>query len=212
MKEFIAFAVASIAAFGVYADQGRIYWGGEFGISKLEDNTGNLTSSLVNTLGGSASATQDSTISAFKILGGYRFTENLDLELGYFQSGSANLSFSGVTSGSVSYTGNGNLKWSGFEYAANLRPSVASGWNDLYFRVGGHSSKLEVDVSVTASGYSAYSNNSYSGTGSLYGFGYDQRIGEMMKIRYSVVKYSKVGGESDSGGSVYSVGLIKNFD
>ena len=208
----IAIALASIASFSAYADQGKTYWGGEFGISKLDDQTGSITSGLVSAVGGAATATQDSNISTFKILGGYRYTENLDLEVAYFQSGTANLNFNGVSRGAVAYTGNASLKFSGFEYAANVRPSVASGWNDLYFRVGGHSSKLESNVSINANAVSASSGKSYSGTGTLYGVGYDQKFNETTKVRYSVVKYSKMGGESDSGGTVYSIGFVKNFE
>jgi hypothetical protein len=167
---------------------------------------------LVSAVGGAATATQDSTVSTFKILAGYRYTENLDLEAAYFQSGTASLNFNGVSRGAVAYTGSSSLKFSGFEYAANVRPSVASGWNDLYFRVGGHSSKLDTNVSINANAVSASSNTSYSGTGTLYGVGYDQKINETTKVRYSAVKYSKVGGESDSGGTVYSIGFVKDFE
>ena len=99
----IAIALASIASFSAYADQGKTYWGGEFGISKLDDQTGSITSGLVSAVGGAATATQDSNISTFKILGGYRYTENLDLEVAYFQSGTANLNFNGVSRGAVAY-------------------------------------------------------------------------------------------------------------
>ncbi len=208
----IAIALASIATFGAHADQGKTYWGGEFGISKLDDATGTLTSALVSSVGGAATATQDSTVSTFKILAGYRYTENLDLEPAYFQSGTANLNFNGVSSGAVAYTGNANMKFSGFEYAANVRPSITSGWNDLYLRLGGHSSKMDTSVSVTANAVTGASGKSYSGSGTLYGVDYDQKFNETTKVRYSIVKYSKVGGESDTGGTVYSIGFVKNFE
>lgn len=211
MKKIIAIAVASFAVLSAHAEEGKMYWGGEFGISKLDDSTGTLTSSLVSSVGGAATATQDSTVSTFKILGGYRYTENLDLEAAYFQSNTANLNFNGVSRGSVAYTGNANMKFSGFEYAANVRPSIASGWNDLYFRLGGHSSKMDTSVSITANAVTGASGKSYSGSGTLYGAGYDQKFNETTKIRYSVVKYSKVGGESSTGGTVYSIGFVKDF-
>jgi hypothetical protein len=205
----VLIALAVLATFSAHADQSKTYFGGEFGVSKVDDATGNLTSSLVSAVGGAATATQDSTVSTFKLVGGYRYTENVDLELAYFQSSTINLNFNGVARNSVAYTGNANMKFSGFEYAANLRPSVASGWNDLYFRVGGHSSK--VDYGLTVTGNSTISTSqSYSGTGTLYGLGYDQRIDGTTKVRYSAIKYTKVGGE-DVGGTVYSIGIVKDF-
>ncbi len=71
---------------------------------------------------------------------------------------------------------------------------------------------LNADMSIDANAVSASANKSYSGTGTLYGVGYDQKFNETTKIRYAAVKYSKVGGESDSGGTIYSIGLVKNFE
>jgi hypothetical protein len=211
MKKIIAIAAASLLALNASADQSKTYIGGEFGISKVDDATGSATGGLVNAVGGAATATQDSTVSTFKILGGYRHSENVDFELGYFQSSTINLNFNGVARNSVAYTGTETMKFSGIEYATNLHPSVASGWNDLYFRIGGHSSKVETSVSVTANRVSAGSGKSYSGSGTLYGIGYDQKIDATLKVRYAAVKYAKVGGESDAGGTVYSIGLVKDF-
>jgi hypothetical protein len=209
MKKVFAIATATLIAFGANAQQSKTYLGGEFGVSKVDNVTGDLTSNLVNAVGGAATATQDSTVSTFKFLGGFRYTENVDLELAYFQSSTTNLNFNGVARNSVAYTGNANMKFSGFEYATNLRPSITSGWNDLYFRVGGHSSKVEYGLSVTGNSTVATSQ-SKSGSGTLYGIGYDQAINDTTKARYSVIKYTKVGGE-DVGGTVYSIGIVKNF-
>jgi len=71
---------------------------------------------------------------------------------------------------------------------------------------------LNADMSIYANAVSASANKSYSGTGTLYGVGYDQKFNETTKIRYAAVKYSKVGGESDSGGTIYSIGLVNNFE
>ena len=193
------------------AEQSKMYWGGEVGISHLDDQTGTISTGLVNAVGGSASTSQDKNVTTFKVVGGYRYTENLDLEVGYFQSATARMNFNGVSSGAVAYTGNANLNFSGVEYAANVRPSVSSGWNELYFRIGGHTSRLETDISINANAVTASANKTYSGSGTLYGLGYDQKFNETTKIRYSAVKYSRVGGESDSGGSVFSIGVVKNF-
>jgi hypothetical protein len=211
MKKIIVVALAGIAAFSVQAEQSKMYWGGEVGISHLDDQTGTISTGLVNAVGGSASTSQDKNVTTFKVVGGYRYTENLDLEVGYFQSATARMNFNGVSSGAVAYTGNANLNFSGVEYAANVRPSVSSGWNELYFRIGGHTSRLETDISINANAVTASANKTYSGSGTLYGLGYDQKFNETTKIRYSAVKYSRVGGESDSGGSVFSIGVVKNF-
>jgi hypothetical protein len=213
MKKTIVLALATFASLGLHAEQGKTYWGVEFGAANLENHSKQLETRLVSTLNVPASVTNDSNVPTIKFFAGYHYSENLDLELGYFKRSSANINFSGVHDGSIAYTGIGNIKSSGFEYAVNIRPSIASGWNDLYFRIGGHSSKLDingyfyVDNTFVSSG-----GKSNSGTGALYGFGYDHKLNQMTKVRFSAVSYSSIGGEAGFDDSVYSIGIIKKFD
>lgn len=207
-KLFVASA-ASLLMVGAHAESSKFYWGGELGFAQVKDQAGELASALIGSVGGAATVTQDSTVTAFKVLGGYRYTENLDLELAYFQSSTINYNFNGVSRTSVAYTGSVGQKFSGFEYAANLRPNVSSGWNDLYFRIGGHSSKIDVNTAINANAVSASAGKGYSGTGTVYGVGYDQKINASSKVRYSIMQYDKIGGES--GGTVYSIGFVKDF-
>ena len=213
MKKIIVIAFATFVSLGLHAEQGKTYWGIEFGAANLENHSKKVETRLVNAFGGSASVTNDSNVPTIKFFAGYQYSENLDLELGYFKRSSANINISGVTDGSIAYTGDGNTKSSGFEYAVNIRPSIASGWNDLYFRIGGHSSKLDLNGYLYLNNSLVSSSiNSYSGTGALYGFGYDQKLNQMTKVRYAAVKYSSIGGESGYDETVYSIGIIKKFD
>ena len=189
----------------------KFYGGLEVGRSNVANQTGTLTSSLVSLLGGSASATQGSSINDYRVFGGYKLNENVNFELGYLQTSSLGLNFSGRSSGSVAYTGSAGFKFSGFDYSVLLRPDVATGMNGLFFRLGGHSLKSTTDVSVTVSGSSTSSTTSQSGTGTLFGIGYDINIAKNVDLRASVNRLNKLAGQSDANATVYSVGVLTRF-
>lgn len=205
-----AIAVASGAAVAQTA-VGKAYWGLEVGSSKVENETGSLTSSLVSNLGGSASATEDSNMSAFKILGGYKYSENIDFEGAYFKSSDVNLTFAGTSRNGTSYAGNAAMSVSGFEGSVNLRPSVASGFNNAYLKAGVHSLTSDTSLRLTSGSVSISNSSSQTGTGTLYGLGYDHPIGDGNSLRIQCVKYRDVAGESGSGGTVVSFGFLKQF-
>lgn len=190
--------------------ENKIYFGAEIGSSKVDNATGELTSSLVSVLGGSATATQDASMRAFKFLAGYQVNENIDLEGAYISTSSINLNFSGVSSGNVAYSGSQSVKYSGFQYSANLRPNVSTGLNNLYAIVGGHNLTADASLAVRAGNVSVASSASKSGSGTLLGIGYDMPIEKDTNFRFAVTKYSKVAG-LDIDGTIISFGLSKKF-
>lgn len=199
-----------LLSLGAQAQQKQLYWGAELGSAKLSDATADLNAALVSEVGGSASSTQDKNIGMFKIVGGYRYNEFVDMELAYLQSNSAKSNFKGVSSGSFAYSGNATLTFSGIEYAVNLRPSISSGWNGAYFRIGGHNLKLTTKVSITGAQTQQFTDST-SGAGLLYGVGYDTALNTSTKVRISAVKYSKFAGEYEDTASFVSVGLVRDF-
>lgn len=202
----MAFACVST---GAHADTGTVYWGGELGLARGDDQTGMFTNTLMRQYGGTATAKQDVSSSAtVRLLMGYRWTEHIDLEGAYMQSPRTDLSFSGVAGNTMPYTGSADVRYSGFEYAVNWRPFMSPDWHGLYFRVGGHSSKIETNVLVR---YLASTSSTISGTGIVYGVGYDQPLGALGKMRYAATQYDRIGGVSGVGGTVYSIGFIQDF-
>lgn len=205
----VLFALAASASFA-QTSVGQTYFGFEFGSSKVDDATGTLTTSLVAGLGGSASATQDSSMSTFKALLGYKHSENVDLEVAYLKSSDINLTFAGSTRNSSSYAGTATQSLSGLEFSANLRPDVSTGWNNAFVKLGAHNFTADYSLKVTSGSASIATSGSDSGTGTLYGFGYDYPISSGSNVRIAYTKYSKVAGE-DISGSVIAVGFTKQF-
>jgi hypothetical protein len=203
------FAMASTHAFAQTA-VGQTYFGLEVGASKVDNATGELTSALVSSLGGSASATQDAGLSTFKILGGYKYSDNIDLEAAYLKSSDVNLTFAGTTRGGSSYAGLASQSLSGFEFSTNLRPDVSTGWNNAFIKLGMHSFTADYSLRVTSGSASVSSSSSESGTGALYGLGYDHPMGNGTNLRFAYTRYNKAAG-GDSSGSVIGFGFTKQF-
>src|SRR6202035_5988052 len=87
------------------------YAGGELGESRMKDQSGSFSAGMVSTLGGTAYASQDKNVFSGRLFGGYKIIENIDVELGYFQSNSYSINFNGVPRSGLAYSGNTSLKF-----------------------------------------------------------------------------------------------------
>jgi hypothetical protein len=207
----IATTVFSMGAVNAQTADSKFYGGAEIGSSKLDNETGTTTSALVRAYGGSASATQDAAVRNFRIFGGYTVNENLDFELGYIQTSNFGISATGRSSGGVNYAISASAKYSGLDYSAVIRPSVASGYNNLFARIGFTNYTGDVTGSASAGGSTFTSTSSASGTGELFGIGYDAKLDNGMSIRTSINRLTKIAGESDNSATVISIGLMNRF-
>lgn len=191
------------------ADNKKIYFGGSYGLAKIKDETRDVASALVSGLGGSVTVTQDSSIGNGRVFIGYRFTENTDFEVGYFQTNSAEMTASGRTGGAVSYSANLGVEANGYDVSALFRPSKASGANNFYVRLGVQSSDLKFSGSVTAGGTTVnLGSTTSSGSGLLFGFGYDIEFDSFF-LRAEASRYDKIGGESAA--TFYGLGAGLRF-
>ncbi len=203
----IAAVSASTVAFAQSGFKPGFYVGGDIGYTIVDNNAQAFANGLVATNGGSASVTQNRDVGIGRIYGGYKITENFDVEVGYFASGDVSYRFSGVSSGNTAYSGTADVAAKGIDYSILMRPSISTGWNAAFLQVGGHSSKETVDV---------YGTNirggklSASGTGYLLGAGYDFNITKEIDIRVKATYLNKIAGTSDDA-TVYSVGVIGRF-
>lgn len=214
-KNLLAVALLSLAATGAMAQSATFkpgfYAGVELGYATLDDQTQKTANSLVSTLGGRATVTQDSGIFDGRIFGGYKVIENIDLELGYTQSGTVSQTASGVTSGNVAYTANNDVSYNGVDYSVLLRPSLSTGLNNLYFRVGGTYLTQKSQVSASAGGASASQTTNTSGSGYLIGIGYDIPVSKSVDIRAAYNYVGNIAGVSDTYSNRFSVGLLGKF-
>jgi hypothetical protein len=166
---------------------------------------------MVNAVGGSITSTQETSVQNLRILGGYKLNESFALEVGYLNSSKWDLTFSGVSSGNVAYSGNGNISFTGVDVAAVIRPSAQSGYNNFFATFGLHNYKAKIGVTFAVNGTPYVSNTSESGTGTLIGVGYDMPIDKGLDLRLAVTRLNKLGGDSDSNTTNVGIGLIKHF-
>jgi hypothetical protein len=105
-----------------------------------------------------------------------------------------------------------DVNYSGFDYSVLLRPLT---FNDtakgFFLKFGGHRSQAEADIRITSGSVSLRASSKDSGSGTLYGLGYDFSFSKNMFGRASVTEYKKVAGISDNDGTVYSFGLGYKF-
>jgi OmpA-like transmembrane domain len=210
MKKMIVGLMAASAASFTFAQTGfkpGFYLGADAGYTIVDNNAQAFANGLVATNGGSASVTQNRDISVGRIYTGYKITENFDVEVGYFASGNVSYRFSGVSSGNTAYAGTADVAAKGIDYSILMRPNISTGWNSAFLQVGGHSSKETVDVYGTNI---RGGKSSASGTGYLYGAGYDLNIAKDIDIRLKATYLNKIAGTSDDA-TIYSVGVIGRF-
>jgi hypothetical protein len=183
------------------------YGGLEVGRSSVSDQTGSVSTQLVTLVGGRATATQGSSINDYRIFGGYKLNENINLELGYLQTSDLGLNFAGVARNATAYSGSSTLKFTGFDYSVLLRPNVSTGMNGLFLRLGGHSLSGAQAFTQTVAGGTVSGSSNQSGTGLLFGVGYDIGIAKNVDLRVSANRLNKIAGQSDSSATVYSVSV-----
>ena len=202
-------ALISTQAFAADAKLVGPYAGVELGYSKVESDAQSTANSLVNEVGGAVTVTQDTSVVIGRLFGGYNINENLAVELGYIRTGDVSQRASGVAGNSVPYNASADVSVSGVDYSVLLRPSIASGWNGLFGKVGGHYLEASTDYTVTALG-SLSGNNSKSGSGFLVGLGYETSIADNIGFRTSYTYYNNLAG-GDGYANVFSIGVLGKF-
>jgi hypothetical protein len=212
----ISFITLLLASSSVFADAStsKFYGGLDIASASIENRAQETRNTLVSLLGGTTTVTQTVRNGAFRVFGGYKIIENADIELGYLQTQNFNITASGVTGagfGTTAYNLSGSVKVSGFDYSVLLRPSISTGMNGLFVRVGGHQTTADVTASVSVGGTNVSANSKESGSGMLYGIGYDLNINQTLDVRVGITQYQKVAGISNNEATIYSIGLKGNF-
>lgn len=187
----------------------RFYGGVELGLSTLNDSTADTTSPLVAALGGTASGTQDTNGSSARMFGGYHLSPSVSLELGYYQSSETSQRLSGVASSGLSYSGSGSVCTTGFDYSLLLRPGHSVNGNGAFLRLGGHYLTVFGRATLTGTTTAISSSNS-SGSGVLWGVGYDMPIQNRLSARFEYTGIRTIAGKSGTADN-FSLGLVSRF-
>lgn len=185
-----------------------VYVGAELGATRVDNNAQAFANGLVAVNGGSSSVTQNTSVGTGRVFAGYKIIENMDAEVGYFKSGDITYNFSGVSSGSTAYSGVAKVNAEGFDYSVLFRPSIQSGLHGAFLRLGAHSSRENLVITGTnIRGGKADA----SGTGYLYGLGYDIASTQTFDVRLQWMRLEKIAGISDDKANVFSVGFLAKF-
>lgn len=200
----LAIAAGLLAASPAFA-QGPWYGGAELGAASIKNRAQELANSLVATNGGSASVTQDTGVGFARFFGGYTINKYVAAELGYLNSGDAKATFLGNSGGS--YSGTITISVSGLDASAIVRPAPDGAAKGLFLRAGVTNYDLKRSISCINA---TCSIASYSGTGTIFGVGYDLPMGSGA-WRFQANTLQKVAGVSGEGSTSLSAGYLWKF-
>lgn len=208
---FVATLVA-ISSASVFANEEKFYFGAEVGSMSIDNRTQEIANEAVALVGGSATVTQTVRKGAGRIFAGVSVNENVDIELGYIQSQDFNTTIGGRATGNVNYSAVGKVDVSGFDYSVLLRPSKASGFNGVFFRLGQHDYETNATFSMTVGGSSVtIPTQKTSGKGAMFGVGFDWDIEKNLGVRFAVTQLNKISGISSADATFISVGVKSKF-
>ncbi|MBV8624452.1 MAG: porin family protein [Herbaspirillum sp.] len=200
-KIAVAVAVAAMMAAGSVAAQtadSGVYVGVE-GALVTVNSIARPTSNAVN-----VSETTD--VAALRALVGYQFNKNFALELGYFATDDMKQS-GGVAGSATTYDLKINTKGTDLAVIYKFTEFLPG----LYVKAGAVYSKVSGSVSARNGSVSASASDSVSGTGYLYGLGYEFNVAQNVGLRVGYTRYEKLGGESDNKANMYSAGVKYKF-
>ena len=189
------------------------YVGFEVGVVNVEELASNIARSnavsMVNSVGGSVTYTYPTNLAHGRLYTGAQEWQSMGWEVGYLFSASLDTSYSGRSSGAVSYTATDNYVFSFLDFAATFHGDKGGALDGYFLKLGGHRSAIDrtVRFTVGATTYSAAYNQ--SGFGPFFAVGYDKGFGKNLDWRVSYAYYGNIAGQSDlstylvNGGIVY---------
>ncbi len=155
------------------------------------------------------------------IYAGYRLSHSFDIEWGLFSTSLMNWKYRMVYSDSVGTKHEMKQKiYSNGIYVSTAYRPFSSRWgNGFYLKLGGHYSELKsmstfdgnpVDVNALGGAGSIPSNGTFQGYGSLFGVGYDVRLGKTWAVRLESSRYNRLGG-TRFGKEAFNLGFNAQF-
>ena len=157
----------------------------------LDIGAADTAQTIANLSGSTVTYTSDTGTWVGRLFGDFEISDNIYGEVGLFISGdvTAKYTLSGATA-SEAYSANG-LDFSG----------VLKSDEGFFVKGGVHSSTVDGQANITISGTTYAANAAASGTGALFGFGFEAEDG----TRFGYTFYSSLGGLSDADiGFLYS--------
>ena len=141
-----------------------VYFGAEGGLGFADLGAEKTAQTLANLIGSTVTYTEDQAAIFGRFYGGVPVADSLSVEVGYFFTGDIDATY---TSSSVTATESASA--SGFDISM-VYSEENSPW---YVKAGLHSSEVKAAASLTISGTTYSAAGDYSGTGPLFGAGYE---------------------------------------
>jgi opacity protein-like surface antigen len=199
MKKNIAAAVAAIAAMmaaGSVAAQtvdSGVYIGLEGGIASI---------SAIATPTNGVKTSETNEAAALRALVGYQINKNFAVELGYFATDDFKQDGTDRAR-TVRYNLKADVKGADLSVIYKFTEFVPG----LYLKAGATHSKVSVSLNQPAGN----SSGSVTGTGYLFGLGYEFAVAQNVGINVGYTRFEKLGGESENKMNLYSAGVKYKF-
>lgn len=174
-----------------FAENGTLRLGVEIGWSPIELEAEDTAQKIANASGSTVTTEYDVGVFVGRIFGEYGISEDLYLDAGYFQTSGGEATYKiGTDSAKETYDAHG------FDISTVMKDD-----SGFFGKLGFHSSTIDGLATVTIGGTSYSATGEASGTGLLFGAGF-----EVDDTRYSLTRYNDVGGVSDF--TFFSAGIL----
>lgn len=178
------------------------YLGLEAGLAFADINADATAQALANASGQTVVYTYDSATFTGRLAAGFKFNEMFSAEIGYFATGDIGATYTGTTFSAVE-----NFSANGFDFALLIHPASEG----FFVKLGAHSSEVEGEIGVLTPLFNVTGTASVSGTGMLFGLGYDWSMGENDFLRASYTFYDEIGGLKNTEIGLLSVSYNIGF-
>lgn len=155
---------ACLLCFSVPTSAADIYFGAEGGLGFADLGAEKTAQTLANLIGSTVTYEEDGAAIFGRFFIGIPIAEEYSIEAGYLFTGDLEAKY---TSSSV--TADEDVSASGFDFSI-VYQKPTSPW---FFKAGLHSTEVDAAASLTISGTTYRAAGDYSGTGSLFGLGYE---------------------------------------
>ncbi|TSA22082.1 MAG: hypothetical protein D4R70_02455 [Betaproteobacteria bacterium] len=199
---------AVLLAVGATTAQAAGYVGFDVGYGKVdqESSAGEIARALANATGNTVTYTYEQSAPAGRIFAGWNIAKDMAVELGYLKTASLDATFNGTTTGRAAYSVTTGMEAKGFDAALVWYPI-----ENVFIKGGVHAMDVDATLTATVTSASATYTVSKSGTGLLFGVGYESEISKTLSGQVAYTHYNKVGGMSDATIDLVTAGLKMKF-
>ena len=191
INKILSILIFSLICFS-NANSNEIKFGIEGGLTYADMRAEETAQTLANLSGSTVTYSYDEATWVGRFFADYSLSNELSIEAGFFLTGSLD----------ATYTISGASATEGYD-ARGVDMALVAKQEELFFKVGMHSSELEGQASLTIGGTTYSVSETISGSGFLVGGGL-----QLDESRVGITYYSDLGGDSDSDMTTLYYGVM----